>query len=122
LFATGDSKSSAELRWLCPTAHWPPDPITDVDHVSWALRHVVSGDYDLVHVNSAVALPFTRWLRRLPVVYTLHHERDEKLSALYRRYQDVRSEEHTSELQSRENLVCRLLLEKKNIKPNVQEA
>src|SRR5690606_2482111 len=27
---------------------------------------------------------------------------------------DVRSEEHTSELQSRENLVCRLLLEKKN--------
>src|SRR5690606_41817393 len=28
---------------------------------------------------------------------------------------DVRSEEHTSELQSRENLVCRLLLEKKKI-------
>src|SRR5690606_40985996 len=27
----------------------------------------------------------------------------------------LRSEEHTSELQSRENLVCRLLLEKKNI-------
>src|SRR5690606_41006550 len=27
-----------------------------------------------------------------------------------------RSEEHTSELQSRENLVCRLLLEKKNAK------
>src|SRR5690606_42007017 len=26
----------------------------------------------------------------------------------------IRSEEHTSELQSRENLVCRLLLEKKN--------
>src|SRR5690606_40888777 len=31
--------------------------------------------------------------------------------ALFRR---KRSEEHTSELQSRENLVCRLLLEKKN--------
>src|SRR5690606_40369236 len=28
----------------------------------------------------------------------------------------IRSEEHTSELQSRENLVCRLLLEKKNEK------
>src|SRR5690606_41592924 len=28
----------------------------------------------------------------------------------------IRSEEHTSELQSRENLVCRLLLEKKNNK------
>src|SRR5690606_40245339 len=29
-----------------------------------------------------------------------------------------RSEEHTSELQSRENLVCRLLLEKKNMMLN----
>src|SRR5690606_1318375 len=29
-------------------------------------------------------------------------------------FPDERSEEHTSELQSRENLVCRLLLEKKN--------
>src|SRR5207237_4952163 len=31
---------------------------------------------------------------------------------------DVRSEEHTSELQSHLNLVCRLLLEKKNKKNN----
>src|SRR5690606_40969803 len=29
-----------------------------------------------------------------------------------------RSEEHTSELQSRENLVCRLLLEKENVQTN----
>src|SRR5690606_41566413 len=32
----------------------------------------------------------------------------------------ARSEEHTSELQSRENLVCRLLLEKKNTRQNVK--
>src|SRR6266511_4451442 len=32
----------------------------------------------------------------------------------------VRSEEHTSELQSRENLVCRLLLEKKKKTKNTQ--
>src|SRR5690606_40606140 len=31
-------------------------------------------------------------------------------------YGETRSEEHTSELQSREKLVCRLLLEKKNSK------
>src|SRR5688572_31081480 len=31
-------------------------------------------------------------------------------------YAAVRSEEHTSELQSQSNLVCRLLLEKKNTK------
>src|SRR2546430_7299200 len=30
-----------------------------------------------------------------------------------------RSEEHTSELQSQSNLVCRLLLEKKKKKPNI---
>src|SRR2546430_13361866 len=33
---------------------------------------------------------------------------------------DIRSEEHTSELQSQSNLVCRLLLEKKNKKKKVQ--
>src|SRR5690606_40863449 len=39
-------------------------------------------------------------------------------SLLYRDYRwKHRSEEHTSELQSRENLVCRLLLEKKNTTP-----
>src|SRR5690606_39439785 len=35
-------------------------------------------------------------------------------SYYFKQHLDVRSEEHTSELQSRENLVCRLLLEKKN--------
>src|SRR5690606_3731222 len=33
--------------------------------------------------------------------------------------QRARSEEHTSELQSRENLVCRLLLEKKKINTTI---
>src|SRR5690606_16945213 len=38
-----------------------------------------------------------------------------ELTVIPRRVFEHRSEEHTSELQSRENLVCRLLLEKKNI-------
>src|SRR5207302_5454210 len=38
-----------------------------------------------------------------------YHRDDGANTALF----SVRSEEHTSELQSRENLVCRLLLEKK---------
>src|SRR5207302_8129296 len=33
----------------------------------------------------------------------------------------LRSEEHTSELQSRENLVCRLLLEKKKKKKKIKK-
>src|SRR5688572_31172722 len=37
------------------------------------------------------------------------------LRLMRRRYQrELRSEEHTSELQSQSNIVCRLLLEKKN--------
>src|SRR5690606_39762463 len=42
--------------------------------------------------------------------------RHEQQSEQQRTDPAVRSEEHTSELQSRENLVCRLLLEKKKIK------
>src|SRR2546428_5704804 len=41
-------------------------------------------------------------------------------SADRRREQCLRSEEHTSELQSRSDLVCRLLLEKKKKKNNRQ--
>src|SRR2546430_12994673 len=36
-------------------------------------------------------------------------------------HQDSRSEEHTSELQSQSNLVCRLLLEKKKKKQNTTQ-
>src|SRR2546422_6406559 len=38
---------------------------------------------------------------------------EEPLQVLAEEHQDERSEEHTSELQSRLHLVCRLLLEKK---------
>src|SRR2546427_6854033 len=46
------------------------------------------------------------------------------LAKLYGRrtaLQGVRSEEHTSELQSQSNLVCRLLLEKKKMNPHDDE-
>src|SRR5258707_8665068 len=36
-----------------------------------------------------------------------------RCAQLYQRWRGARSEEHTSELQSRQYLVCRLLLEKK---------
>src|SRR5690606_34620548 len=50
-------------------------------------------------------------LRSRPV-HRLHHKPLDALDPVGRGQH--RSEEHTSELQSRENLVCRLLLEKKN--------
>src|SRR5690606_39661150 len=49
------------------------------------------------------------------LVLTNHHCGYERIAQLSTPEDDIlRSEEHTSELQSRENLVCRLLLEKKN--------
>src|SRR5690349_23849239 len=47
--------------------------------------------------------------RRQPQCYRVRYE----LSGCWARTANPRSEEHTSELQSRRDLVCRLLLEKK---------
>src|SRR5688572_31156036 len=43
-----------------------------------------------------------------------------RMAARSGRVEEVRSEEHTSELQSQSNLVCRLLLEKKKKHKNTQ--
>src|SRR5258706_10266337 len=54
----------------------------------------------------------------LPQVEQLEHYRPSSVTELYDdqgRVIGTRSEEHTSELQSLTNLVCRLLLEKKKI-------
>src|SRR2546430_13707389 len=68
--------------------------------------------------------PYTTLFRSpenvLKVLYRLHRSG-------YRAYlcggsvRDLRSEEHTSELQSQSNLVCRLLLEKKKKKAKLKQ-
>src|SRR2546430_7609025 len=68
------------------------------------------GCHALAHGDSPTAAPCRRWYVTLPYdcprpLRSLSH----RLSPRRRR-----SEEHTSELQSQSNLVCRLLLEKKN--------
>src|SRR5258707_3541347 len=55
--------------------------------------------------------PFVRWLRRRRGIALPGEARDPFVLV-----SDLRSEEHTSELQSRQYLVCRLLLEKKREK------
>src|SRR2546430_8807624 len=59
-------------------------------------------------------LRFPRADRRAGAAAHAHHRPDQGLELPRRR-----SEEHTSELQSQSNLVCRLLLEKKNNKLSV---
>ena len=89
LFATGDSRTSAELRSLHPKAKWPPDLLADVEHVSWALAEAAELEVDLVHVNSAAALAVARLTPDLPLVYTLHHLQEPSLSDLYAAHRDV---------------------------------
>src|SRR5688572_32639486 len=48
--------------------------------------------------------------------------RDPEEAKLHRAGPSLRSEEHTTELQSQSNLVCRLLLEKKNKKKSIPTA
>src|SRR2546422_3458231 len=79
-------------------------------------------------------LPADQWLRyyaeRLPAVeinYTFYRMPNAKtigqwLETTPDGFTFVRSEEHTSELQSRLHLVCRLLLEKKKKKNNTSHA
>jgi len=61
-------------------------------------------------INTAETVPFTNF--RVYVLPGMTSQGNETNMALWTQVA-TRSEEHTSELQSRENLVCRLLLEKK---------
>src|SRR5690606_41416547 len=72
----------------------------------------------LAPINSRVGVPWATWrqvsARRRSVAACLANRsmRSQALTVAAAKRVN-RSEEHTSELQSRENLVCRLLLEKK---------
>jgi len=90
LFATGESRTTAGLRWLYAHAQWPPEMLADLNHVSWAMQQVAQhGAFDLIHAHSAVALACARLVPEIPMVYTLHHEREEQLSAFYRHCQNA---------------------------------
>src|SRR5207249_9081427 len=69
-----------------------------------------AGDYDIERLGSGVAKLFNRDSHAVVVSNTISisNRTGQSVSAKL-----VRSEEHTSELQSRFDLVCRLLLEKK---------
>ena len=89
LFATGDSRTSAKLHFLYERGQWPPEPLADVNHVSWALQQIGErGPFDVIHAHSAIALACARLTRGAPMVYTIHHARDEQLSAFYRYCQE----------------------------------
>lgn len=86
VFATGDSCTGAELRYLYKKAQWPPGLMADLNHVTWAMQQVLDGDYDLVHAHSVSALASSRFVPKIPLVYTIHHAYEPELSAFYRHF------------------------------------
>jgi glycosyltransferase involved in cell wall biosynthesis len=82
IFTTGDAWTSCRKRWLFAAPSWPPHPHDDINHVAWALSEIRGGGYDVVHLNSALAVPFHRHVDA-PCVLTLHHHRDPATSRLY---------------------------------------
>src|SRR5690606_39756621 len=65
--------------------------------ISWYISSLIK-----IWFWSLIRIPYTRILKNSISIYVF-----------FFKMLQIRSEEHTSELQSRENLVCRLLLEKK---------
>src|SRR2546427_8763942 len=72
--------------------------------------------HDALPISAGHAERPYRVPRRLPLRRLRHLPRAD--AGVVRRAHAGRSEEHTSELQSQSNLVCRLLLEKKKTIPN----
>jgi len=102
LFATGDSRTAADLRALYPKAKWPPDPLRDIEHVCWAFREAADLSPDLVHVNSAAAIAAARFIPDLPTVYTVHHTHEPQLSEFYQAHPEIQYVAISSDQATRE--------------------
>jgi glycosyltransferase involved in cell wall biosynthesis len=89
LYATGDSQTAAKLKFIYPAAHWPPDPFADLHHVSWAYRDAVTRGFELIHAHSTTALALGRVAPRIPLVYTVHHDQQPRLTSYYREFPEV---------------------------------
>src|SRR5690606_40873200 len=78
------------------------------------LRHVINrrlgGSDGFFFFTEAITFIFNNLINRFVFAFSFP-EQLLKLFAIFNLFSRNRSEEHTSELQSRENLVCRLLLE-----------
>lgn len=88
VFATGDSRCAGVLRWTLERPVWPPDTLTELRHAGWAWAEIAEGRFDVVHVNHAAALPFSRFVGR-PTVATVHHAREESLAQHYASYPEI---------------------------------
>src|SRR5690606_39816094 len=105
-----------------------PHRLPSPNNIFRALRKIYVVQRKLVAFQQQPERLLDEWLKQIKVRLRLSYRRAQRnafyteknslLRCCKRTRMPHRSEEHTSELQSRENLVCRLLLEKK--KPNTR--
>src|SRR5690625_6945967 len=88
------------------------DEYQDTNYAQYVLVHQLSKRYENICVVGDSDQSIYRW-RGANIENILNFEKDYVQTKVIMLEQN-RSEEHTSELQSRGHLVCRLLLEKKN--------
>src|SRR5690242_21009395 len=93
----------------------PPPPRSTLFPYTTLFRSIFSGETEILWAAGKFA-PMTRWVRWQSDGWC-----NSKRGAQGSRPREgaCRSEEHTSELQSHVNLVCRLLLEKKKKRKNL---
>src|SRR3712207_399995 len=112
------AKERALLTLVIPTRN----EVSNIPHLMQELNDALSGvDYRVVFVDdSSDGTPEA--IRALSEedgrILLIHREQNEQGGGLSTAV--MRSEEHTSELQSRQYLVCRLLLEKKKAELNAE--
>src|SRR2546427_11174490 len=113
----GRSPASARIAAAFGAAGVPVEVSDDVIGALWA-KLVVNCAYNAL--SAITQLPYGRMVQGDGVPAVMRDVVDECLAVARAAGVDVprdllqRSEEHTSELQSQSNIVCRLLLEKKN--------
>lgn len=122
LFATGDSRSGADLRWYFERPQWPPETFADLTHVGRALREIANGHFDIVHAHSAVAVAMAQLLPGVPLVYTIHHDRDEKLSSYYAAHPDIHYVAISADQQQREIVLPHSVVIHHGVDPHVYSA
>src|SRR5690349_24157995 len=95
-------------------------PNYDIGHILYLLKHTTTTEFYTLSLHDALPISTSSTRSTCPRSATRSWRtscsrtaRTCRGSARSNRASSVRSEEHTSELQSRRDLVCRLLLEKK---------
>ncbi len=88
LFATGDSEGD-DVRWIYAAPEWPPNEDADLRHSSAAARAIAAERFDVVHAHTPAFLVAAGRRLGVPIVYTIHHARDDRLVRLYAARPDV---------------------------------